>query len=398
MALPIKSMLDDDLYKFNMQNVVLEHYPDADAVYRFKNRRPADRFGRGVVDLIRQNVDQMADLRLTDSENKWLGTDLTWFTPQYRDYLRNYRFNPDEVKIDYIEDAADNQADMEIEIAGKWHSAIRWEVPLMAIISQNFFQVDSRSTNWTMDGQAGRVVRKGSILQENLCTWADFGTRRRRCYEMQDMIVGGMKVYDNFVGTSNVHFAMKHGVKAIGTQAHELYMAISVLESLRHANRFTMERWLETYHGELGIALTDTFGTNSFFKDFGSKLARLFDGVRHDSGDPFEFGNKVIEHYKSLRIDPMTKTIVFSDGLDVELATKIAAYFKGKIRVSFGIGTHFTNDWTWSNDLDKALNMVIKLFSINGIPVAKLSDDLGKSTGEEQAVRIARHIHFGTHL
>jgi nicotinate phosphoribosyltransferase len=171
-------------------------------------------------------------------------------------------------------------------------------------------------------------------------------------------------------------------------------MGVSGKDGLRRANRCALERWSDTYDGNLGIALTDTFGSAAFFEDFDGKLARLYDGVRHDSGDPFEFGDKVIDHYVRLGIKPTSRTIIFSDGLDVELAIRIHQYFAGKIQISFGIGTHFTNDFEGSS----ALSIVIKLWSISGVPVVKISDQPAKIQGDSDACRVAKWTFFGTPL
>jgi len=229
------------------------------------------------------------------------------------------------------------------------------------------------------------MIEKARILDG--CSYADFGTRRRRIWDVQNLLVETMMANSKgFVGTSNVSLAMKHNTKPIGTMAHEWIMATSVLMGLRHANKFALDAWNKVFSGDLGIALTDTYGSKTFFGDFDGYLARLFDGVRHDSGDPFEFASKVISHYKSLGINPMSKTIVFSDGLTAKLAAEINERFKDVIRCSFGIGTHFTNDFLNS----KALNMVIKLWTCEGIPLVKLGDDEGKAIGEPDAVRVAR--------
>jgi nicotinate phosphoribosyltransferase len=199
-----------------------------------------------------------------------------------------------------------------------------------------------------------------------------------------------------FVGTSNVRLAMKYGVKPIGTKAHEWYQAHSQLAGLEHANRAALEAWINVYHSALGIALTDTYGTDAFLRDFSRELAMAYDGVRHDSGDPFKFVDKFVAHYEKLGIDPLSKTAVFSDSLNVEKAIKIHRYCQNKIKDSFGIGTFFTNDFPKS--AFKPLNIVIKLVRLNGKPVVKLSDDFGKSFGERDAVRVARYTHMGIPL
>jgi len=192
-------------------------------------------------------------------------------------------------------------------------------------------------------------------------------------------------------GTSNVYFAKKYGLKPIGTVGHEWIMGTSALVGLRYANRFAFENWVEVYKGDLGIALTDTFGSEAFFKDMDLKLSKIYDGFRHDSGDPLTFVDRVIEHYRKMGIDPMKKVIVFSDALDAEAAIRLKKYCQGKINCSFGIGTSLTNNYDFFRE-SPPLNMVIKLHSVNGIPVVKLSDSPEKETGERDALRVANYI------
>lgn len=360
-----------------MQKAVLNYRPKTIVEYTFKNRRPEKRFNKEFIESFNQELDLMSKIRLADDEAKWLES-IPFIGPSQIEYLRGYSYNPDEVKAELI----DNE--LHLKIKGYWENAILWEVPLMALISELYFI--HCDTNWKCDlGTQERDMLKKMNVLSNCDSFADFGTRRRRSFEIQDLVVSTMKNAKNFVGTSNMYFAKKYDVKPIGTMAHEWIMGISALESLRHANRHALRIWSDVYEGRLGIALTDTFGTQSFFEDFDGYLARLFDGVRHDSGDPFVFADKVIEHYKKLGIHPMSKTIVFSDGLDPLLASKIADYVKGKIRSSFGIGTNFTNDFECS----KPLNMVIKLSTVDSIPVVKISDDFTKAIGDKDALRVA---------
>lgn len=384
----IKSILDSDLYKFSMQKAVLDHYPDAWVTYKFTNRNTTMKFNGAAYNAIMDNIKAMGDLALTESEYEFM-SGYKYLGVSYLQYLRNYRFNPDQVTVRFLD------GDLDIEVYGPWHKTILWEVPLMAIISEAYF--DFVDTNWKIEREVDQEIRvraKATKLAKMTDKFTDFGTRRRRSYDVQDLVVKTFKEsgVPNFFGTSNVHLAHKYGVKAIGTMAHEWIMGVSALESLRYANRFALTKWQETYKGALGYALTDTFGTDAFFRDFSPELARVYDGVRHDSGCPFNFANRVIENYEKLGIDPTTKLIVFSDSLDVERALAISKHCNGRIRCSFGIGTHFTNDFNGS----KPLNMVIKLFDVNGIPVVKLSDDFKKATGNKDALRVAKWTFCGS--
>lgn len=380
-----------------MQQAVLKKYPDAQVTYQFNARRKAainDAFKTRVEGV----VNSLADLQLTSDESEFLSEKCHFLNPSYLGYLSQYRFNPDEVKIEWGDDLTTTN----LNISGPWHRTILWEVPLMAILSESYFEkVD---TNWTLDGQAEKAFDKAKHLTGHHIKFSDFGTRRRRSHDVQDIVVDNLicgSTDNSLMGTSNVYFAMKHGLRPIGTMAHEWIMGISALESLRHANRYALNGWNDVYQGSLGIALTDTFGTDAFFEDFDAILARLFDGVRHDSGDPFEFANKTVQFYKNINIPTKTKTIVFSDSLTVDKAVDLMIHCrKLGIGCAFGIGTHFTNDFFNS----PALNMVIKLRSIAKsssdpfVQVVKLSDDLGKATGDLDALRVAKYTFFGTPL
>lgn len=387
----IRSILDTDLYKLTMQKAVLGYRQGIPVKYVFHNRRKEGKFNTDFMAALQREVVQMTDLRLQTDEADWLLTTCPWLGRDYIEYLRNYRFSTTDL------DAELKDGDLNLTITGSWERTILWEVPLMALISELYFI--HCDTDWKFDegAQRAKALDKTKAMPEN--RFADFGTRRRRNFDTQNIVVDVMKEDVNFAGTSNVRLAMTHGVKPIGTMAHEWIMGFSALESLRHANRYALRQWAKTYNGDLGIALPDTFGTEAFFKDFDPYLARLFDGVRHDSGDPIEFGEKVIAHYKKLRIDPRTKSVVFTDGLDVATANKIAHHFapsslETRIRVSFGIGTHFTNDYEGS----KPLNMVIKLAECDGIPVVKLSDVWTKAIGERSALAVAKWTFFNKQI
>lgn len=388
------TLLDTDLYKLTMQQAVLELYPDAVAEYEFINRRPEEPFRDGFGMELQHQVERLAKVRLEDHEAKFLREKTPFLKPWYIEYLRNYRFDPDElVQCTTVDD---NQ--LKIRIKAPWHRSILWEVPLMSTVSALHFAPSHAAGDWGYTGQAEKIAHKCGVLKGGGCLFADFGTRRRRGYTAQDMVVSGFKNsgYKGFVGTSNVHLAQKYNTTPIGTMAHEWIQAHAVLSGLRHANRYALEAWSRVYGGRLGIALTDTFGTPAFFADFDHELAHLYDGVRHDSGCPFDFAEAVVGHYKHLRINPDTKVIVFSDSLNVDLAVKIQKRCNELgIKCSFGIGTHFTNDF--DSGL-RPLNIVIKLVRLNGVPVVKLSDDRGKEIGDRDALRVARWTFLGTGL
>jgi len=383
----ITSILDSDTYKFSMQNTVLELYPDVRVSYKFKNRG-SHRFNQEFLDELRRQIYYMDDVHLTNDEYIWLKENIPYLKRGYLAYLKNYKFDPNCVTI-----SLDAENNLQLDVQGLWRNTILFEVPLMAIISEIYFKLID--TDWNMDGQEEKAYNKIIKLSSEECDFADFGSRRRRNFKTQNLVLKTFKNIDSvyFKGTSNLYFAKKYGIKAIGTVSHEFIMAISVLESLRHANYYALKKWEEVYQGNLGIALTDTFGTNSFLNDFNLELSKLYSGTRQDSGNPFIFTDKIVAHYKKFNINPMSKFIIFSDGLDVEKAIKIKKYCENKIQCSFGIGTHFSGDF---GEQSPPLNMVIKLSSVeqNGvyIPVVKLSDSPTKNMGDKDALRVAHWV------
>lgn len=386
----IQSIFDNDLYKFTMQRAVLGYKQNVPVKYRFNNRRQEGMFNDAFSKAFKESLEQMAELKAKEEEIAFFEKKCPFLGHEYFDYLFNYRFNPNEVTHSV------HNNELELEIDGTWEKTILWEVPLMATISELYFL--HCDTDWTCEGQLENLKVKSQKLKDT--TFTDFGTRRRRNFLTQEMVVNYFKTHNpKFMGTSNVYLAYKHGLRPIGTMAHEWIMGISSLESLRHANRYALKIWSDIYQGELGTALTDTFTSDIFWQDFNVALAKLFDGPRHDSGCPFKFVDKAVENYRRMRIDPITKTIIFSDGLDTDLALEIEAFCKDKIRCSFGIGTHFTNDFIKPNgSISKPLNMVIKLVECGGIPVVKLSDSPTKSIGDEDALRVANWTFFGKKL
>ncbi len=393
----IRSILDNDLYKFTMQMAVLELFPDAVAEYRFINRG-AQRFTADLVSELRRVIDEdISALFLKDDEYRWLKAECAYFKPMYLEYLRNYRFDPSEVRVCLTRDN-----DLDLRISGPWHKTILWEIVLMAAVSELYFNTAEEQCNdssrmqpegYVTAGYGSFIWEIGRELEAAECTFSDFGTRRRRSFEIHEQVVRTLVKLKSFSGTSNVFLAMLYGTRPIGTVGHEWFMGNSALVGLRNANLFALENWAGIYKGELGIALSDTFGSEAFFANFNLKLSKLYDGVRHDSGDPLRFADRVIEHYRSLGIDPLKKIIVFSDSLHAREAVRIREHCRGRIHCTFGIGTSLTNNPEFFR-LSPPLNMVIKLHAVNGIPVVKLSDDEGKETGDIEALRVAHYI-FG---
>ena len=375
----IQSILDNDLYKFTMQQAVHMLYPRVDVEYIFINRSNTP-FPDGFAEKLQIEVNRMATFKLTPEEKKYLSDTCYFMTPVYLDFLEHYTFDPEEVHIEQ------QGGELKTTIKGPWYRTILWEVPLMAVISELYF-ILTNAEPLSHSKQTDINLNKTKVLSQNGIKFADFGTRRRYSSSahmslIQDIL--GVKG-NTLIGTSNVYLAKHFNIKPIGTLAHEWFMFHAVLNGYRMANPTGVEAWTSAFHGHLGIALTDTFTTDVFLSTFDTMHAKLFDGVRHDSGDPFEYIEKVIQHYKKLHINPATKTIVFSDGLDIEKAVLIHEKCVGRINDSYGIGTNLTNDVGVT-----PLNIVIKLAKCRTAPdkawhnAIKLSDDIAKHTGDKE--------------
>lgn len=382
-ALP--SLLDNDFYKFTMQQCVVKLFPRAGARYRFINRG-GHRFPPGFAEALRASVDALGTLKLRLDEKHWLAAACPYLDPVYLDFLQGYCYDPSEVQI------RQEGGDVEVTVEGYWYRTILWEVPLLCLIAENYYALlgTPREPDETVQAKARRKIEDYGALGVSI---AEFGTRRRHSYAVQDAVVATLKKYGStFVGTSNVHLAHRHGLKPIGTHAHEWFMYHAAQYGYKMANTMALEHWVEVYRGELGIALTDTFTTGEFFEVFDRKFARLFDGLRHDSGDPLLFADRSIAHYQSLGIDPLSKTIIFSDGLNEAKVRRIAAHCRGRVGFSFGIGTNFSNDVGL-----EPVNIVLKLTEARPAgsgwtPVIKLSDVPGKHSGDERQIRLAEEI------
>lgn len=383
----INSLLDNDLYKLTMQNAVIKHFPRAIVRYEFFERTKNVEFPQGFAKELRAQIAHMSTLRLTMEEATWLREKCgQYLDPTYITYLKGYQYDPTQIGI------TQKGGELNLEGEGPWHESILWEVPLMALISELYFKMTGQTVKFDAKLDE-KDAKKAATYAHMGIQYADFGTRRRYSYENHDRVVRINKNYGGkaFVGTSNVHFAMKYDLKPIGTHAHEWFMFMGAKYGYRQANREGLGKWVETYGGNLGIALSDTFTTEAFFNCFDTMYAKLFDGVRHDSGDPLEFADKVIEHYMKLGIDPMSKTIVFSDGLDPEEVRRITDYCRKKILFSFGIGTNTTNDVGV-----KALNMVIKMVAAmpygysHFINTIKLSDNPIKHLGPQDQIDLCK--------
>lgn len=382
----LESILDNDFYKITMQCAVIRLFPDVKAGYRFINRG-GHQFPEGFGTELQHHVNAMAGLALTGEEKRFLALRCPYLNPAYLDFLQGYRYNPAEVTI------VQNGAGLEVKVQGYWYRTILWEVPLLALISELFYKMQQME-RISDDALVLRTRNKMNVFKELGVTVAEFGTRRRHSYQVQKNVVNTMMEYaDNgFVGTSNVHLAMVYNTKIIGTHAHEWFMFHGARYGYKIANAFALKSWVKVYKGDLGIALTDTYTTGVFFTQFSKQFAKLFDGVRHDSGDPVLFAEKTIAHYQRLGINPLHKSIIFSDGLTPEKVTTITQACRDRIGISFGIGTNLTNDVGV-----QPMNIVMKLVEIATpdmpfTPTVKLSDEPGKHTGDPQMIRLAREL------
>ena len=382
----IKSIIDNDFYKFTMQFGVTKLYPDVMARYKFINRGE-HQFPEGFAEELQKEINAMASLALTKDEKNFFTTNCPYLSPAYLDFLQGYRYDPNEVKI------TQNGADVEVHVEGYWYRTILWEVPILCLISEIFYKL-TNAQRISNEEITKRTSDKVDLYNRLGVTVAEFGTRRRHSYEVHDVVMKELTNHKgkSFVGTSNVHFAHKYNVKPIGTHAHEWFMFHGARYGFKIANSISLDRWVKVYYGDLGIALTDTYTSDVFFGQFDKKLSKLFDGVRHDSGDPIEFGEKTIAHYEKMGINPLFKTIIFSDGLNSEKVEMITKAFKGRIGLSFGIGTNLTND----TDL-KPMNIVMKLTEISSIDikwtgVVKLSDEKNKHTGTPRMIALAKEM------
>lgn len=386
MSKVLTSLLDNDFYKFTMQCGVVQLFPRTKARYTFINRGKHE-FPEGFDKALRAAVDAMAELKLTKDEKAFLVKNCPYLSPLYLDFLEGYRYDPSEVHI------AQEGNDLKVTVEGHWYRTILWEVPLLSIISELYYQL-MNATAWT-DAQVIANTREKELLYKELgVVFAEFGTRRRHSYHVHDIVMRTLlEGYGStFMGSSNVHFAMKYKVKPIGTHAHEWFMFHAAEYSYKMANALSLEHWVDVYRGDLGVALSDTYTTDVFFKQFDKKFSKLFDGVRHDSGDPIVFAEKTIAHYKKMGIDPLSKYIIFSDGLNPKKVQAITEACKSKIGISFGIGTDLTNDVGL-----RPMNIVMKLTEVltsddEWVPTVKLSDEPNKHTGDPKMIALAKGI------
>ena len=382
----INSVLDTDLYKFTTSYAYSKLFPRAFGEFEFVDRS-SDDYPDGFDKLVKEELKSMEDLFLTSDEEQFLKKNLPYLPPTYIDFLKGFRFDSSEVKV-WMEDKK-----LKIKATGLLYRVTLWETPILATVSELYFKVTGQTVDTSYMEQS--AIEKAKLLTENNVNYSLFGMRRRFSFEVEDRVTKLLKKHSqkNYFGTSNMYMAFKHNVKVSGTHPHEWIQFHGSIYGYKMANYMSMENWINVYDGDLGTVLTDTYTTEIFLRNFSKKHAALFTSLRHDSGDPMEFVDKVIKRYEELRVNPQIKYIVFSDSLNVEKAIAIKEYCGDRIGASFGIGTNLTND---VDKNIKGMNIVMKLFRCKMTEkeawheCVKLSDVEGKHTGSKHEIHLAQ--------
>ncbi len=376
----INSLLETDMYKISMGQAIYHQFSDYKTTWSFKCRNKDVHFTEEMVEEIRQQIQAYCSLRFTEEELSYLNT-VKWMKGSYIDFLRLW-----QPRFADFEITTDAECGLAIETKGTWLNTSMYEIPTLAIVNEVYFRMaydyDTLLVSFRkrLEEKVNALKAEGAGEKYDIGSFSEFGLRRRLSAEAQELAVKTLsenKYHDStFVGTSNVYLAQKYGLTPVGTMAHEWIMCVGQgnhKHNPAYSNWYALDAWIKEYGILNGVALTDAITTDCFLRDFQLTYATLFSGVRHDSGDPFAWGDKMIQHYESLEIDPKTKTLLFSDSLDFKRAGELYAYFKGRAKVAFGIGTYIAND----TDVP-ALNIVMKTTACNGMDVAKISDVAGK--------------------
>lgn len=377
----ITSLLDTDLYKLTMMQVAFHRYPGTVVEHEFHCRNKDVDLGV-IYTQVQEQIDALCNLQFTQTELDYLRRRLTFLKRDFIDFLGIFRFDPRQITVRKVDGG------LEIKTYGPWWQTILYEIYVLSIVNELYFDyltkdyTDRERYDMFEEGHR-RLVDKIELVRDvDGFIFTDFGTRRRFSKEWQMEVVQHCKreIPNRLFGTSNLYIARELDITPIGTMAHEYLQAFQAFDNqLVESQKSALEAWVQEYRGDLGVALTDVIGVDAFLKDFDLYFAKLFDGVRHDSGDPVVWGEKFIEHYKKLKIDPKSKLLVFSDGLNFPKALDLYNHFEGRINTSFGIGTNLTNDLGLT-----PLNIVMKMVSCNGKPVAKISDSPGKGMCKDQ--------------
>lgn len=374
----IHGLLDTDLYKFNMLQVIFQKHTDLNGTYIFKCRNSNVKFTQEMVDEINAQIDVLSDMRFTKQELDYLST-IRFLKPGFIEFLSYWH-----PKLKHVHCTLGNDGQLDLYVDGPIFSIMMFEIYLLEVVSEVYYR---ETYNWDVLRRAAFSALDEKIRKFNDGTYtfkfAEFGCRRRFSYELEDEIVRRFATETNaMVGTSNVKLAMKYGLMPVGTMAHEYFQLYQGMPKipLAYTNYYALKDWYDVYRGDNGTALSDTLTTDLFLLDFDRSMAATFNGVRNDSGDEYEWSEKLIAHYKELGIDPRTKTLLYSNSLTLDKAQKLHDTFKDRVKTAFGIGGHITTDAAGV----EPLNIVIKLQYVNGKPVAKLSDDMGKEMCQDE--------------
>ena len=382
------SILDTDLYKFSTSYGYMKMFPDAECTFTFVDRNKVSRSKQFLI-LYKRAMKQLGDVSLTTAEYEWCVEHIPYIPQYYWEWLSSFRFDYNKMNI-YLDD----NGVLHVDVTDKCYKASLYEIPCLFMVTEIQNSINENAGQMiNMDDVIGKLANKVAFANQYNIKFSEFGTRRRYSFDVQDKVIEYLKKNSKTcVGTSNVYFAMKYDMVPCGTHPHEWFMFHASQFGYKNANYLALENWVNVYDGALGTALTDTFTSDVFFKNFSLKQAKLFDGIRQDSGDEYEFTNKAIEFYKSRKIDPTTKTIIFSNALNFTKAYQIQQYCYGKIRCAFGIGTNLTNDTGY-----KAENIVMKMTRARmnknqpWYECIKISDDLGKHLGSTSEVNHAMY-------
>lgn len=373
----IKSLLDTDLYKLTMMQCALHQFPTVDVEYTFRDRNNR-KYSYGEYRYICEEIRNFCNLQFTKSELEYLSS-VRFFKKDFIEFLRLYKPNIDHTEVII---GVGVHGNLEIKVRGPWFLTIPFEVPILAIVSSTISN-EVEVSDLDIWKNKNKTVTK---FQKNGIYLSEFGTRRRSTLEFQEGMICDLATVnpEHFLGTSNMYIARKHNLRPIGTMAHEFLMIGQGLDDvpLVKFQQRMLQAWADEYRGDLGIALTDTIGIDAFLRDFDLYLAKLYDGLRHDSGDPYLWTDKVLDHYKKLGVDARTKSLIFSDSLTIDKAVAINQYVGKRAKVSFGIGTNLSNRRVFENR--SVPNIVMKLTKVNGKPVAKISDSPGKEMCEDE--------------
>lgn len=384
----IYSILDTDLYKFSTSYAYMKMFPDAECTFTFVDRNKVKR-SESFLKHYKMAMRDLGKIHMTYDEYQWCVEHIPYIPQYYWEWLTSFRYDINKMNIYLDEDSV-----LHVDVTDKCWKASLYEIPCLYMVTEiqnQLAEFTGRELN--MNNVLYKLANKIDFANVRNIKFSEFGTRRRYSYDVQDKVIEYIKEHSTTcVGTSNVHFAMKYDMIPCGTHPHEWFMFHASQFGYKNANYLALENWVNVYDGALGTALTDTFTSDVFFRNFSLKQAKLFDGIRQDSGDEYEFTDKAIKFYTSRRIDPTTKTIIFSNALDFPKTELIQEYCKGKIRCAFGIGTNLTNDTGYP-----AENIVMKMTrarmntSQPWYECIKISDDLGKHLGSSEEVEHAMY-------